>query len=178
MDFIFYAKNWIKGEITEAYIFGSAGLLIIIIAILFWQLGNAPYSKALVIPLLVIGLFYTIVGGTTVLLNQKRIPKFEKAYEINNNEFIQSEKKRVEDFRWMYKATIIVASIFFTTAIAFFVIGFFITTFKYDLRAIGIALVLFSLLNLTIDYFADERANIYYEKILNEIRQSDVNYDM
>jgi lipoprotein signal peptidase len=60
--------------------------------------------------------------------------------------------------------TIIIASISFVLAICAFVL-----THNATLRAIGIALVIFGITGLIIDYFSKERADNYYKQIVMEI---------
>jgi hypothetical protein len=164
MNLIQYTINWTKGEIFEATLFGAFGFLIIIIAAIYWKFGTTPNAKAMVIPLLVVGLFFAAMGVFGVLNNQKRIPQYEKAYEQNPSKFVQSEKQRVEDFQYLYTMTIIIASVSFAIAI-----GFFFLSSNHLLKAIGIALILFGLTGLGIDYFSKERADIYYKEIKKEL---------
>ncbi len=163
MDFIPYTLQWIKGEIFEAAIFGSFGLVTIIAAVTFWKFGETPNAKAMLIPLIVAGILLSGAGASGVVNNQKRIPKFEKAYIESPMAFIQDEKERVEGFQYLYTMTLIIASILFIVAI-----GFFWFSDNHILQAIGIALILLGLTGLTIDYFSKERADIYYEKILEQ----------
>lgn len=161
MDFITYSLQWTKGEIFEAAIFGSFGLVTIIVAIIFWKFGETPNAKAMLIPLIVVGILFAGAGASGVINNQKRIPKFEKAYSENPLAFLQDEKERVEGFQYLYTMTLIIATISFALAI-----GFFWFSDNHILKAIGIALILLGLTGLAIDYFSKERADIYYEKIL------------
>ena len=161
MDFIHYTLQWTKGEILEAAIFGTFGLITIIVSFLFWKFGETPNAKALLIPLIVVGIFFAGAGVSGVISNQKRMSKFEKAYSQNPSVFIQNEKERVEGLQYLYTMTLIIATISFVLAT-----GFFWFSGNHILKAIGIALILLGLTGLVIDYFSKERADIYYEKIL------------
>lgn len=64
--------NWYNGEIFEAKIILAFGLIIIIMAFLFQYLGNTPYAKALLIPLLITGVIFSVIGGSMIFSNQKK----------------------------------------------------------------------------------------------------------
>jgi len=167
MDFIQHTINWIKGEIFEAIIFGSFGLLTIICSLLFWIFGATLNSKAVIIPFLLVGIFFLITAISGIVSNNKRGKEFTDSYQLNKVEFVFSEKKRVEDFQYLYKMTIIIASLSFIVALSFFYFSD-----NYRLRAVGIALILFGMTGLVIDYFSKERADNYYKTILLEIERN------
>jgi O-antigen/teichoic acid export membrane protein len=167
MDFIQHTINWVKGEIFEAIIFGSFGLLTIICSLLFWIFGVTLNSKAVIIPFLLVGIFFLITAISGIVSNNKRVKELTDSYQRNKVEFVFSEKKRVEDFQYLYKMTIIIASVSFIVALSFFYFSD-----NYRLRAVGIALILFGMTGLVIDYFSKERADNYYKTILFEIERN------
>lgn len=161
MDLIQYTTNWIKGELFEAKLIVAFGLFTIIIAFLFWKTGTTPSSRALFIPLLVAGTIYTSIGSGMLYTNPKRMVTFPQSYHQDKVVFAKSEKKRVEDFQYGYKVSKIVATVFFLLTLVIFW-----TTKKPVWMGIGIALTYFGLAGLVIDYFSQERADIYYNNIL------------
>ena len=165
MDFIQHATNWVKGEIFEATIFGSFGLLTIILSLLLWKFGETPNSKAVIIPLAIVGIFFTATAISGISSNNKRLPQYTEAFNKDKVEFVKTEKKRVEDFQYLYKMTIIIASVCFAVAISFFLF-----TNNHILKAIGLALIIFGLTGLIIDYFSKERADTYYKEIKYELK--------
>lgn len=165
MEFVQHSINWSKGEIFEATIIGLFGVLLIVTGFLFWKLGATPGAKAMLIPTLTIGLFFVISGTSMYVSNQKRIPAFEKAYADSPLSFIEAERARVEGFQYMYTITNILAPACFVLATAFFWLSL-----NPHLRATGIALVVFGLSGLMIDFFSKERADIYYQQIKIELR--------
>ena len=148
MDFIQHTINWIKGEIFEAIIFGSFGLLTIICSLLFWIFGATLNSKAVIIPFLLVGIFFLITAISGIVSNNKRIKEFTDSYHLNKVEFVLSEKKRVEDFQYLYKMTIIIASVSFAVNLWYFYLSD-----NYRFRAVGNSLILFGMIGLDIDYF-------------------------
>lgn len=164
MDFIHHTTNWVKGEIFEAALFGTFGLLTIICALLFWRFGDTPNSKAVIIPFAVVGVFFLATAISGIVSNNRRLTEYTEAFRKDKSTFVKSEKKRVEDFQYLYKMTIIIASVSFAVSICFFLF-----TNHPMLRAIGLALIVFGLTGLIIDYFSKERADTYYKAITTEI---------
>ncbi|PWA05872.1 hypothetical protein [Flavobacterium psychrotolerans] len=165
MDFLQYTTNWIKGEIFEATLFGSFGLLTIISSLILWKFGETPNSKALIIPLIVVGLLFLGTAITSINTNQKKLPQYTEAYKQEPSAFVKSEKARVEGFQYLYTVTIIIASVCFVLAICAFVF-----THNPTVRAIGIALAILGITGLVIDYFSKERADHYYKEITTEMK--------
>lgn len=164
MDFIQHTTNWVKGEIFEATIFGAFGLLTIICALLFWKFGETPNARAVIIPFAIVGIFFLMTAISGIISNNKRLIAYTEVVQKDKKAFVESEKKRVEDFQYLYKMTTAIAAVSFAIAI-----GFFLFTNNYILRAIGLALILFGLTGLIIDYFSKERADMYYKTIMTEI---------
>ena len=164
MEFINYTLNWTKGEIFEAVIISIFGLIVILAGFLFWKFGETANSKSMLIPLIVTGVFYLATGISMYTSNQKRMVEFEKSYEENHSTFVLQEKQRVEGFQYMYTMSKVLAAVFFLVGI----LAFWLTKNPYIL-ATGIAVMLFGLSGLVIDYFSQERADTYYSLILQEL---------
>lgn len=164
MEFIQHTANWVKGEIFEATIFGSFGLLTIICSLLLWKFGETPNSKAVIIPFLFVGVFFLLTAISGIVSNNKRLIQYTEAFKKDKTGFVKNEKKRVENFQYLYKLTIIIAAVCFAVAI-----GFFLFTDNHVLRAWGLALIMFGITGLIIDYFSKERADTYYKTIKTEI---------
>ena len=94
--------------------------------------------------------------------NNQRISQFQNQYQSDSSTFIEKEKKRVEDFQFMYPTSLAISAICFLLTILAF------TFFKSPtFHAIGVALSVFGLALIILDYFSKERAQIYYEHIQN-----------
>lgn len=167
MDFIKHTIHWAKGEIFEAIIYGSFGLLTIIGSLLFWIFGTTLHSKSAVIPFALVGIFFLLTAIFGIANNKKRLREYTDSYHINKIDFVLSEKKRVEDFQHLYKMTIIIASVCFAVALLFFYLSN-----NYFLRAVGLALILLGMTGLIVDFFSKERADNYYRTILMEIERN------
>ncbi|WP_349663415.1 hypothetical protein IZU89_12425 [Cellulophaga lytica] len=164
MNIIEHTTNWYKGEIFEGTLIGIAGVLLIIVSMAFWKFGKTPNAQAMVIPLAVVGLFIGASGFFMSSGNSKALEKIT-ASQIDNQSFVQSEKKRVADFQALYLYTKIGAGICFTIA----TLLFFISENRH-LLAVGIALIIIGISGLTIDYFSKERADVYYNQLIKQAK--------
>jgi len=160
-----HTQNWLKGEFFEGTILLISGIILLIISLILWKFGSTPNAKALIIPIMVVGLLFILGVGGFMVSNQKRISNFEKSYQENPKEFIESEKQRVEEFQVLYKYSVGFAAIsFLLTIIAF---GF---VENRIFQSICIALMIISVSLIIIDHFSKERAQVYYQHILTEIQ--------
>jgi hypothetical protein len=114
-------------------------------------------------PLLAVGLMYAIIGGGMVYNNNQRIIDFSKAYESNPAQFVESEKQRTEGFISWYPKT---RCIFAAIAILGTILNIFVATPLG--RSIGISFILMALATYMIDHFSEERAGVYYQKMIKK----------
>lgn len=164
MKFIEYSIQWAKGEIFEGWCVTLFGISIIICTTALYKYGTTTNAKALVVPLAVVGLLFGLLGSYMLYSNNQRIPKMEVDYQGNATNFIESEKKRVEDFQVLYPISLAIsAACFLITLLAF------IFSKNATFQAIGIALSVVGFSLIIIDFFSKERAHIYYEHILNHL---------
>ena len=162
MNILFHTLNWYKGEIFEASVILGFGLLLIVLAVIFWQVGSSPYSQAMVIPLVVAGAIFTLSSGYGLWKNQRLVAQLEQKLPEDEEHFVKAEKKRVEGFQYLYDFTKYLATGFFAIAMLIF---FF--TENRHWQAAAIAMVILGLSGLVIDYFSKERADVYYQIIMN-----------
>jgi mannose/fructose/N-acetylgalactosamine-specific phosphotransferase system component IIC len=152
--------NWYKGEIFEGKLILLFGLVTVILALMFRLWSSTPNAKALLIPVMVAGLLFTIIGASMAFSNQKKIPTVVQSFGENKATFFESEKKRVEDFQYLYPLSMVISVICFLVAAYF--LGF---TKNVYLHATAIALAWIGVAFMVIDYFSKERAAIYYEQL-------------
>lgn len=151
------AINWYNGEIFEAVVFGSFGLLLLIVSGILGEYGTTENARHLVLPILAVGaiLFATGIGGA--VSNKSKIDELKSLEKINETEFLTDEIERVENFQYLYTVT---HYLFIFCAVSALI--FFMFMNVNWLKAVGIALVLLGLSGLIIDYFSKERADNYY----------------
>ena len=141
-----------------------SGIIIIVISLLIWKYGTTPNAKSLVIPLMVVGLFFSIGISTMMISYPKRIAESELEFKENAPQFILSEKKRVENFQILYKYSVAFAAVSFAlTIIAFGLME------NRIFQSICIALLLVSVSLIIIDHFSKERAKFYYIEIQKQL---------
>lgn len=164
MELIEHTINWSKGEILESTITGIGGLLLLVSGIIFWKFGDTANAKALVLPLVIVGLLIIAAGSFGVASNKAKINRFQQEYQKNPFSFVQSEKERVEGFdnifKYSYPGAIILV---IAGAILFFLFQ------SPNIKAISLTLMLLGLIAYFIDFFAAERAEIYYHEILKAV---------
>jgi len=165
MEFIKHALNWCNGEIFEGKMVALFGIVVVVISILFWKFGATPFAKAMFIPLLVVGLFYTAVGGTLIINNKKRIAEYQVAYKENPTEFVKSEKDRTESFIKWYPYTMYIMS-----GIIIIGLGSYMFWGGAWGRAIGLSSILLGFSTLFLDHFSEERAEVYHQSIVKELK--------
>lgn len=162
-----HTLNWYKGEIFEAKFILAFGVATILVATLFRYFGNTLNSKALFIPLLIVGLIFIAIGGSMGYSNQNTMRTIEQASKENISEFVSAEKKRVEDFQYLYPLSLSISAVCFVIAVVF--LGFMK---NHHLHAIAIAITVFGFAFMVIDYFSKERSAIYYKQIINYTQQN------
>ena len=164
MNFYQHTQNWYDGELFEGKMVLFFGIIITIMSLLIWKYGTTPNAKSLIIPLLSVGLLFSIGLSAMIINYPKRMAKSELAFEENAPKFIFLEKKRVEVFQVLYKYSVVFAAVsFLLTIIAF---GFMENRI---FQSICIALMLISVALVIIDHFSKERAEIYYLEIQKQL---------
>src|SRR6218665_655540 len=161
MNFYNHTLNWITGELFEAYFIANFGVITIIGGILFGKFGSTLNAKALVIPLIVVGIVYAAIGFSMIVSNNNRLTSYKKDFEKDHHAFVKAEKKRVENFQIGYKISKIVATVFFPITLLLFWFSK-----SAAVHGFGLGLALFALAGLIVDYFSQERANKYYEVVV------------
>lgn len=165
-NFYDHTEAWIKGELLEGTLVCLFGIVTILTGILFWKLGTMPAAKALLVPLVVCGAIYVGVGVSLRTSNQKRLVEYEEIYRQDPETFVKAEQKRVEGFQYQYVISKVVASICFALTLLIFWL-----TSEPKWQGIGIGLSYFGLAGLVVDYFSQNRAQIYYDAIAQALNK-------
>lgn len=152
--------NWFKGEIFEGAMIILWGVLLIALALFFWKFNHYETARALILPIMVVGLFWSIAGGIGIYTYNIRIDKAQVEYKENPEEFIVKEKIRVDGFMGVYKYLIPAWSILMIAGLALFIfwggnLG----------RAIGLAAILFAVAGLMVDHTSEQNAKAYHSEI-------------
>lgn len=138
MEFIEHTISWCKGEMLEARIILILGLILLIGTFLFYKTGTTPFSKAIVLPLLLFSMLLIGSGFSMSSLNQKRIIESSYLYKSEKDQFINAEKKRVEEFKKWYPYTRIAMTIFILTGLlAYFFWRNDFSIYRFSIYVVG-----------------------------------------
>ncbi len=160
MEFFKYTINWFKGESFEGGMILLWGLLLIVMSAYFWKFGHSSTIRIMIIPFLVVGLFWGLAGGAGLYINSYRVEKYQIEYDKNQTVFIENEKKRVEGFFKWYPYLLAGWSVLILFGLALFMI------WGGNLgRAIGLAVILFAVPGLLVDHTSENNARSYYFEI-------------
>lgn len=158
--FLDHSMAWINGEILEGISFGIVGALLILISELLWKFGISEGARALILPLLLIGILLTGTSIAGVYNNYQRKYDYTQLHQQSEQAFIKQEKERVENFMNWYAYTI-----GFGIFLMILGTGLFLLITSYRIQAIGLSLIFLGMTALYIDYFSKERAVIYLAQI-------------
>ena len=160
MELIEYTNKWLTGEIHEDIAIVVTGVVILILSILCWRFGTSESTRAMILPLLAAAILLIGLGVGLAVNNYNRREQFEQQYSESQQEFLESEKARVDEFMKIYPQTIIVSSVMMVIGV-----GLFAFCSRPSLRASALVLILIALTALTIDYFSKERGVIYQNEL-------------
>lgn len=164
MNFYEHTQNWFNGELFEGKIVLVSGIFICLTSVLIWKYGTTPNAKSLIIPLMIVGLLFSIGISSMMMSYPKRMNASKVAFKQDSTGFLLSEKKRVEDFQVLYKYSVGFAAVSFVLTIIAF--GFMENRI---FQSVCIALMLISVSLIIIDHFSKERAKMYYIEIQKQL---------
>ena len=160
MTFFEHTESWFRGEIFEAGMLVIFGTLLGILALYFWKVGHSPTARVLVIPFLVVGLFWGIAAGVGIDRNTTRLEAFRAEHQKDPAAFVKSEQKRVEGFLEWYRPLLIGWSALIIVGLALF--NFWGGNLG---RAVGLAVILFGVAGLMVDHTSEHNARAYHAEI-------------
>lgn len=164
MEILKAATEWAKAEVFSARFFILFAIIFIIAAIGFWQLGKTEVAKAYIFPALVCGILLMAVGLGIFFTNKSRVTSFEKAYNANPTEFIESEIVRSEKTINEFKNVVfkVIPVIIIVCALLIIFVG------SPLWRAISITTIAMMVVILTVDSNANARIKAYHEQLVIE----------
>jgi len=165
MTFFEHTERWFKGEAFEGGMLVIFGSLLVVLALYFWKLGYTPTARALVIPFLVVGLFWGAAAGAGIIRNWGRLEAFRAEHDKAPAEFVQSEKERVEGFLGWYRPLLIS-----WTALIIVGLGIFNLWGGNLGRALGLAVILFGVAGLMVDHTSEHNARAYHAEISRALK--------
>jgi hypothetical protein len=160
MTFFKYTEDWFKGEAFEGWMLVLFGGLLVLLALYFWKFGHASTARALIVPFLVVGLFWSVAAGAGLIRNTSRLEAFRAEHAKDPTAFVQSERERVDGFLGWYRPLLIGWSVLILVGLALFhfwggPLG----------RAIGLAVILMGVAGLMVDHTSEHNAHTYRDRI-------------
>lgn len=156
MSFLEHTLNWVKGEIFEASMLALWGTALVVMAAFFWKFGHIATARTLIIPFLVVGLFWGIAGGIGLYVNTQRLDRYSQEYEKSPGDFVSRERKRVDGFIWWYRYLLVGWSLLILAGLIIFMVWG-----GNSGRAVGLGLVLFGISGLLVDHTSEQNAHRY-----------------
>ena len=161
MIFLDHTIEWISGEIFEAWMLILWGAALLAIAALFWFAARTPPIQSLFLPFAIIGLLWGGAGVFSLYSNTNRLSAYEQTYQaVGTEQFVQIERKRVDNFIWAYKYLLAGWSIAIVLGLVAFMVWGGTTG-----RGVGLGLILLGLGGLMIDHTSEQNAHDYDRQI-------------
>ena len=161
MDIIKIAIEWARAEVFSARFFILFGVLFVLGAIGFWQLGKTEVARAFIYPTMVAGVLLLTVGVGIFFANKSRITSFQRAYEEDPVAFVESEITRTQQSMNEYSNIVFKIIPFIMVAAALLIV--FVD--KPIWRAIGISTIAMMVVILFVDSNANARIQTYHEQL-------------
>ena len=156
-----HAMDWVNGELVEGRALIVFGSVVLGCSALLWRFGATSAPRALVLPLLVIGVLIVAVSAAMEFNNARRLAAYEAAWELDSGAFVAREIARVRSFMNWYLYTYAAGSLLLVAGVAVFLLHSASTV-----RAIGLSLILLGTVALYVDFFSQERASRYLDNLV------------
>jgi hypothetical protein len=158
MDFEQLVRWYFAGEKAEAFWILAAGVASVVAALVLWFVAREPFARGLAMALLIMAGLGIGVGGTVYVRSDAQAQQLLEQQRTTPSQFAAEEGPRIRQvvgsfaqYRWGYAAAVLLA-LFFV-----FVMG------KPSQHGFAVGLLLLAALGLTIDFFAEQRAEHYLQ---------------
>jgi MFS family permease len=160
MDFEQIVRWYFAGEKAEAFWILAAGIVSLLGAIVLWFVAREPFARGLAMALLIMAGLGLSVGGTVYFRSEAQSQHLIEQRRVNPAQFAAEEGLRMQQvgksfaqYRIGYAVAVLLA-LFFV-----FVMG------KPSQHGFAVGLLLLAALGLTIDFFAERRAEQYLQAL-------------
>lgn len=160
MDFEQIVRWYFAGEKAEAFWILAAGIVSLVCAIVLWFVAREPFARGLAMALLIMAGLGLSVGGTVYFRSDAQSQQLIEQRRVNPAQFAAEEGSRIQQvgksfaqYRIGYAVAVLLA-LFFV-----FVMG------KPSQHGFAVGLLLLAALGLTIDFFAERRAEQYLQAL-------------
>jgi len=160
MDCEQIVRWYFTGEKAEAFWILAAGVASLLAAIVLWFVAREPFARGLAMALLVIAGLGLSVGGTVYFRSDAQSQQLIEQQRSHPSQFAAEEGPRIRQvvgsfaqYRIGYAVAVLLA-LFFV-----FVMG------KPSQHGFAVGLLLLAALGLTVDFFAERRAEQYLQAL-------------
>jgi len=160
MDFEQVVRWYFAGEKAEAFWILTAGVVSLLGAIVLWFVARDQFARGLALALLIMAGLGLSVGGTVYFRSDAQSQQLLEQQRTNPSQFAAEEGPRIQQvarsfgqYRIGYAVAVLLA-LFFV-----FVMG------KPSQHGFAVGLLLLAALGLTIDFFAERRAEQYLQAL-------------
>ncbi len=160
MDFEQIVRWYFAGEKAEAFWILAAGVTSLVAAIVLWFVAREPFARGLAMALLIVAGLGIGVGGSVYFRSDAQSQQLIEQRRANPGQFAAEEGPRIQQvvssfsqYRIGYGVAVMLA-LFFV-----FVMG------KPSQHGFAVGLLLLAALGLTIDFFAERRADQYLQAL-------------
>ncbi len=160
MDFEQIVRWYFAGEKAEAFWILAAGVASLAAAIVLWFVAREPFARGLAMALLIVAGLGLGVGGTVYFRSDAQAQQLIEQRRANPAQFAAEEGPRIQQvvrsfaqYRIGYAVAVLLA-LFFV-----FVMG------KPSQHGFAVGLLLLAAMGLTIDFFAERRADQYLQAL-------------
>ena len=156
-----HALAWVHGERMEGAAAIALGLLLVLGGGLLWKFAATPAARAMVAPLLIVGVPIVGIGIAMEIQNVRRIGEFVEAHALDPAAFVAQEIARIEGFTSWYVYTFAAGAVLIVGGLAAFL---FVP--GPTLKGIGLTMIVIGTAALFFDFFSKARAGMYLEGLL------------
>ncbi|MCX7052818.1 MAG: hypothetical protein NTU56_01215 [Proteobacteria bacterium] len=160
MDCEQIVRWYFVGEKAEAFWILAAGVVSLVGAIVLWFVARESFARGLAMALLIMAGLGLSVGGTVYFRSDAQSQQLIEQQRTNPSQFAAEEGPRIQQvinsfaqYRIGYAVAVLLA-LFFV-----FVMG------KPSQHGFAVGLLLLAALGLTIDFFAERRAQLYLQAL-------------
>ncbi len=168
MEVLKLANEWARAEMFSSKFFVLFGIMFLMGAICFWQMGKTEIAKSFIFPTLVVAVLLLILGIGLYFINRSILDSFQDSYNANPTAFLDAEILRMDDIVASY-----IRSVF--KIMPFIIIGAALLIFLFDkpiIRAICINTIALMIVIMFVDSNAIARANKYKDALKVEKQNS------
>ena len=160
MDFEQIVRWYFAGEKAEAFWILAAGIFSLVCAIVLWFVAREPFARGLAMALLIMAGLGLSVGGTVYFRSDKQSQQLIEQQRTSPAQFAAEEGPRMQQvvrsfaqYRIGYAVAVLLA-LFFVLVMG-----------KPSQHGFAVGLLLLAALGLTIDFFAQRRAEQYLQAL-------------